>query len=110
MTNDNPKVTLLRKATCVHTVIFGRKKCAFTGGVPTMVRPAIALYLKNQKKEDGSNLFKVTDLPTIVESAKATTAVVVKATKTPKEVSKPRPKQNVLGNILVQRTLKECIS
>lgn len=101
MITDNPKVTLLRKATCAHTMIFGRKRCTFTGGVPTTVSLATALYLKNQKKEDGSNLFKVTGLPTVA---------AVTATKPPEAHGKAQPKQNVLGNILVQRTLEECIS
>lgn len=64
-----PKVTLLADDWCTRSVMFGKATFAFAGGVVREnIPPAVALHCSKQKTEDGSNIFRVEDLPKVLDA------------------------------------------
>jgi hypothetical protein len=83
-----PKVTLLMEPYQDYTVAHAGGTTQFFGEKPRRCSVSVALRCKGMKKPDGSPLFKVEDMPTIVETKAKT------------------EKQNVDGKPLQQRFLK----
>lgn len=98
---NDPKATLLRSGWCDYTLIFGKKKFRFVGGEARVVPTAVALALRRKKLRDGSPMFKIEDMPTIVTPAKRDFPKIV-----PPPVAE---KQNELGTFK-QGSLLECLS
>ena len=62
-----PKVTLLADDWCTRSVMFGKATFDFAGGVTRKIPSAVALHCSKQKAEDGSDIFKVEDLPKVLD-------------------------------------------
>jgi hypothetical protein len=92
----DPVVTLVGEPWITRTMVFGKKKFAFNGGVPKNVSVAVALALKRRKDEQGKLLFKVEGIPQVIKAVHPP----VKGIPIPvyKEVLVPR-----------QRKLAECL-
>jgi len=62
-----PKVTLLLDRWSNYTLAFGKGTFDFRGGRPKEVPVAVALEASKRKTDDGKPIFKVEDLPDIIE-------------------------------------------
>jgi hypothetical protein len=103
---NSPKVTLLREAWCDYTLVTGKRRFVFTGGVPREVSPAVAILLGKLKKDSrGNPLFKVEDLPTIVVPVQSTLTAPIE----PVAHNAVPTKQNDLG-WFIQESLLTCLS
>ncbi len=63
-----PKVTLLADKWQNHLLIFGKAQYNFFGEKPQVVPVNIALICRDKKKSTGEPLFKVEDIPEVVET------------------------------------------
>lgn len=97
----NPKVTLLQPGWKDYTVIFGKKKFLFVGGVPKEVAPAVALVLQRMRDKKGQQRFKIENMPTIVTPIQRP-----KVEESPPDMDDV---QNDLGDFR-QGSLLECLS
>lgn len=61
-----PKATLLSDPWADYTFYLGKASYTLLGGVATPVPVAVALHLQKKKKDDGSQMFRVTGMPVIV--------------------------------------------
>jgi hypothetical protein len=103
---NSPKVTLLLEAWCDYTLVAGKRRFVFTGGVPREVSPAVAILLSKRKDSRGNPLFKIEDLPTIVIPVQSTPTI---APIEPVAHNAVPVKQNDLG-WFIQESLLACLS
>lgn len=61
-----PKVTLNAHPANNYTLLFGRVKYFFRGGVPHEVPVAVALHCQKMADRKGDPMFTITDLDTVI--------------------------------------------
>lgn len=68
-----PKVTLLSAEGSRYDMMFGTAKYVFRGGRSALVPVAVAIACKKRLNAKGKPLFKVEEMPTIIEPVKEPT-------------------------------------